>query len=78
MKTLRSLLLAALLTVLLLPVLAAAQDELPTSPKAETLMANARPRVERQLAAKGLHLGSPIFLRVFKQSKQIEVWLRQE
>jgi murein L,D-transpeptidase YafK len=33
--------------------------------------------VERQLAAKGLQLGSPIFLRVFKQSKQIEVWLRQ-
>ena len=77
MKTFRSLLVPALLIVLLLPALAIAQEELPTSPKAETLMSNARPRVERQLAAKGLQLGSPIFLRVFKQSKQIEVWMRQ-
>ncbi|WP_417909317.1 L,D-transpeptidase family protein [Candidatus Electronema sp. PJ] len=40
-------------------------------------MANARPRVERQLAAKGLQLGAPIFMRVFKQPKQLEVWLQK-
>jgi len=50
----------------------------PTSEKAETFMTNARPRVERQLAAKGLRLGNPVFMRVFKLSKQLEVWMKKE
>lgn len=41
-------------------------------------MANARPRVLRQLNAQGLRLGDPVFMRVFKQPKQIEVWLQTE
>jgi murein L,D-transpeptidase YafK len=52
-------------------------DGLPASSlKADTFMANARPRVERQLAAKGLRLGAPVFMRVFKLPKQLEVWVR--
>ncbi|MCW5198267.1 murein L,D-transpeptidase [Desulfobulbus sp. F3] len=50
----------------------------PSSLKANTFMANAHPRVERQLAAKGLHLGDPIFMRIFKESKQLEVWMRKD
>lgn len=65
---------------LLLPLSSSAQQLLeelpPTSLKAETFMANAQPRVLRQLKAKGLRLGAPVFMRVFKQSKQLEVWLR--
>jgi len=53
------------------------EEFLPTSPKAETFMANARPRVLRQLNAKGLRLGDPVFMRVFKQPKQLEVWVRK-
>ncbi|WP_417912822.1 L,D-transpeptidase family protein [Candidatus Electronema sp. TJ] len=49
----------------------------PTSSKAETFMNNARPRVERQLSAKGMRLGEPVFMRIFKQSKQLEVWVRK-
>jgi murein L,D-transpeptidase YafK len=70
--------LLSLLLILLLPVLSTAQEELPTSPKANILMANARLRVERQLAAKGMQLGSSVFLRVFKLPKQLEVWLEQD
>ncbi len=50
---------------------------IPSSQKADTFMANARPRVERQLAAKGMQLGSPVFMRVFKLSKQLEVWVKK-
>ncbi|MGX9725911.1 MAG: L,D-transpeptidase family protein [Candidatus Electronema sp. VV] len=66
--------------LLLSPVLSSAQlleEFLPTSPKAETFMANALPRVLRQLNAKGMRLGDPVFMRVFKQPKQLEVWLRK-
>ena len=65
--------------LLLAPFRSSAQlleEFLPTSPKAETFMANARPRVLRQLKAKGMQLGGPVFMRVFKQPKQLEVWLR--
>lgn len=73
----------SLLSVFLIsPVLSSAQPMLdgllPTSPKAETFMSNAQPRVERQLAAKGMRLGEPVFMRIFKRSKQLEVWVRKE
>jgi murein L,D-transpeptidase YafK len=64
----------------LVPVLSSAQlldGYPPTSPKAETYMANAQPRVLRQLKAKGLRLGDPVFIRIFKLSKQMEVWVQK-
>lgn len=70
--------LLSLLLIMISPVLSTAQDELPTTLKANILMANARLRVERQLAAKGMQLGSPVFVRIFKLPKQLEVWLRQD
>ncbi len=77
MKALSPWFVVSILISLLLPTLLVAQDEeLPTSQKAEICMANARPRVERQLAARGLELGSPVFLRIFKLSKQLEVWMQ--
>lgn len=48
---------------------------LPTTPKADALMVQARPRVEKELAHKGLQLGQPVFIRIFKLSKQLEVWM---
>jgi murein L,D-transpeptidase YafK len=67
---------------LISPVLSSAQPMLegllPISQKAVTFMSNARPRVKRQLAAKGMRLGEPVFMRIFKQSKQLEVWVRKD
>ena len=36
----------------------------------------AYPRIKKQLAQKNLDLGSPVFIRIFKQSKELEVWMR--
>jgi murein L,D-transpeptidase YafK len=36
-----------------------------------------RPGLERDLAAKGLHFGDPVFLRAFKEEKQLEMWIRR-
>ena len=33
------------------------------------------PRMSRELALKGLTLGSPVFIRVFKESRELELWM---
>lgn len=35
------------------------------------------PRLKRELAAKGLELGAPVFMRVFKEEGVLELWLEQ-
>ncbi|MCI5124119.1 MAG: 2-dehydro-3-deoxyphosphooctonate aldolase [Candidatus Electrothrix sp. AR5] len=69
-------------TALLPPLASAAtatsisqQNNLPTTPKADLLMTQAEPRVKKELARKGMRLGQPVFMRIFKLSKQLELWL---
>ncbi|MCI5221288.1 MAG: 2-dehydro-3-deoxyphosphooctonate aldolase [Candidatus Electrothrix sp. AR4] len=52
-----------------------APTALTTTPKADFLMMQAQPRVKRKLAGKDLQLGQPIFIRIFKLSKELEVWM---
>jgi hypothetical protein len=70
---------AAWITFLLPPPSTAAQlnqqDTLPTTAKADRLMTQAEPRVKRELARKGMRLGQPVFMRIFKLSKQLELWM---
>lgn len=47
----------------------------PTTPKADYIMSQAMPRVKKELARKGLQLGQPVFMRIFKLAKQLELWL---
>ena len=39
-------------------------------------LAQARQSLSGELAALGLRLGAPVFIRIFKQSRELEVWLR--
>lgn len=41
-------------------------------------LAAARERLQPLLATKGLELGAPVFIRIFKQSRELEVWLRRD
>lgn len=45
----------------------------------ESIEARARvtPRLKRELTAQGLEWGAPIFVRIFKQPRKLEVWLQQ-
>lgn len=44
--------------------------------RAAAAEARVRPQLERDLAAAGLAYGAPLFVRVFKREKALEVWLR--
>ena len=48
----------------------------PSSPRSREAVARVRPELEKALAAKGLALGAPVFLRLFKQTSELEVWIR--
>jgi murein L,D-transpeptidase YafK len=50
-------------------------QEVPSSLPAHDLIARVAPRLGRELHARGLHYGAPIFLRIFKASKELELWV---
>lgn len=50
--------------------------QIPSSSRSGEAIARVKPRLERELKAKGLAYGSPIFIRIFKQPKQLEVWVK--
>jgi murein L,D-transpeptidase YafK len=60
------------------PNTAAAQTNLPTTPRANRLMNSARDRVVGELAAKGFLLGQPVFMRIFKMPGELEVWIKKD
>lgn len=53
----------------------AAACEPPLTDRAAKVLAKVRPQLERELAAKDLRLGAPVFLRIFKMPGEVEVWL---
>lgn len=48
----------------------------PGEARATAAAANVRPALERDLATIGLHFGNPVFIRAFKQEKQLELFVR--
>jgi len=65
------------LTVAIIPsfCLASPQAIIPTSSRAQTAIAKVAPVLKNELAKANLEYGAPIFLRIFKEEKELEVWL---
>jgi murein L,D-transpeptidase YafK len=70
-----------LLALVVPPLLFGAQEtvtaELSGSARAEAIMAENRPSLARLMQQKGLHLGDPIFIRIFKLEEVLEVWVQK-
>jgi murein L,D-transpeptidase YafK len=50
---------------------------LPGPARARAAAKRVRPGLERALTDKGLHFGDPVFLRAFKEERQLELWVRR-
>jgi murein L,D-transpeptidase YafK len=53
-----------------------AETPLPGPERAAAAAKRVRPGLERDLTEKGLHFGDPVYLRGFKEEKQLELWVR--
>ncbi|WP_206057278.1 murein L,D-transpeptidase family protein [Nitratireductor sp. XY-223] len=49
---------------------------IPGTADIEAVRANVTPGVEDQLSGKGLRFGAPIFIRIFKASSELELWVK--
>ena len=49
--------------------------EVPSSDVSRGAISRVKPALEDALQVRGLRFGSPIFLRIFKESRELEVWL---
>ena len=54
------------------------EDTLPADEKLGDILANVTPGLQKELAVKKLDLGAPIFIRIFKLQKELEVWLEKD
>jgi murein L,D-transpeptidase YafK len=63
--------------ILLLPLLiTAGKANLPDSKRASDVRATVWPRLQKELTDKGLKASSSIYLRIFKDQDQLEIWVR--
>lgn len=60
--------------ILLLPVQSIAQD-IPSSPRSRAAISRVRPELEKDVQSNGFEWGSAVFVRIFKASETLEVWL---
>ena len=60
-----------------LPCRVTALTETPSSPNSLEVRERIAPELEQIMAEKGLRLGSPIFIRIFKESDELEMWVLQ-
>jgi murein L,D-transpeptidase YafK len=51
---------------------------IPTSTRSKTAINTQTPILEKQFEQMGLKLGNPIFIRIFKQQAQLEIWVKSK
>ncbi len=67
--------LAAVVMGCLMPMESATADAIPSSTRSRAAIERVTPRLNRELRDEDLALGAPVFLRIFKQERTLEVWL---
>lgn len=73
MKSRRVLL--ALGGVLLAALVVTAWQDIPRPDRSAVAAERVRPVLEKALKAKGLRWGAPVFIRIFKEEKELELWV---
>ncbi|MCK4537184.1 MAG: murein L,D-transpeptidase [Candidatus Krumholzibacteria bacterium] len=56
----------------------AAADGVPENARSRSVIKRVIPALDLELSAKGLRSGSPIFIRIFKESSELELWIEED
>lgn len=65
-----------ILYVFIQPQIATAQ--IPSSQRSKQAIQKVKPELEKALHAQSLKFGAPIFIRIFKASKELEIWIQEQ
>lgn len=63
--------------LLLVMVPLAVMAQVPSSPRSIKAINEVKPRLESQLKEKGMTYGSPVFIRILKEPKELEIWVKK-
>jgi murein L,D-transpeptidase YafK len=55
-----------------------AQSTIPSSSRSREAINRVSLRLTTELSENGLEFGSPIFIRIFKESRELELWIERE
>ena len=64
--------------MVLMTTIDAAANNIPTSKRASDAITKVTPGLQNDLSNAGLSLGAAVFIRIYKQSEELEVWLEQD
>ena len=70
--------LAALRAICSTSSIAIAADSIPSSPRSREAIAGVQPHLMKDFAGYALLFGSPIFIRIFKEEKELELWVQEK
>lgn len=51
-------------------------QEVPSSSRSREVIARVTPKLQRDFSRAGFNWGAPIFIRIFKETKELEIWLK--
>lgn len=53
-------------------------EQTPSTARSRKAISRVTPALERDLHNVGLHFGAPIFIRIFKESRELELWIEDD
>ncbi|MFW5813041.1 MAG: L,D-transpeptidase family protein [Fibrobacterota bacterium] len=63
--------------VLLLVLAPATYSQIPSSKRSGAAIKKIQPRLVKQFQKEGLEYGSPVYVRIFKESMELEIWIKK-
>ena len=55
-----------------------AKTTVPSGPRLQKIQKSISPRLAEELSTLDLELGSPIYIRIFKEELELELWVRED
>lgn len=53
-------------------------QEIPSSLRSREAIARVQPQLQKEFSDSNLHFGAPIFIRIFKEERELEIWVQRE
>jgi murein L,D-transpeptidase YafK len=66
----------AVTIMLVLTCTALQAESVPSSVRSASIVAKVQPDLRREMRSMGTHYGAPIFIRIFKEEGELELWVR--